>query len=54
MGIIRQPLTVNEGIQSMNSLKKLQHDVIKIQQSRKLGNDAFNFGEVGKGWWQGF
>ena len=57
MAMIRQPLTFNERIQLINSLIKqtnLQCDVIKFQQSKKLGNDGFNFGEVGKGWWQGF
>ena len=50
MGMIRQPLTVNEGIQLMNSLIKqanLQCDVITFQQARNLGNDVFKYNEVG-------
>ena len=57
MGMTRQPLTVNEGIQLMNSLIKetnLQNDVINFQQTWKLGNDGFKYGKVGKGWWQHF
>ena len=57
MGIIRRKLTVNEGIQLMNLLIKqtnLQCDVIEFQQARNLDNYGFKYGEVGKGWWQGF
>ena len=46
MEMIRQSLTVNEGIQLMNSLIKetnLQYDVIKFQQARNIGNDRFKY-----------
>ena len=51
MGMIRQPLKVNEGIQLMNSFIKktnLQSEVIKFQKSRNLGN-GLKYGEIGKG-----
>ena len=53
MGMTRKPLTLNEGIQLMNSLIKqanLQCNVIKFQQARNIGNNGFKYGEVGKSW----
>jgi len=57
MGTIHQPLAVKEGIGLMNSLidgTRLQKTVSKFQSARQVGNDLFNPGEIGKGWWQGF
>ncbi len=41
----------------MNSLingTHFQKEVVEFQMAQKLGQDVFSYGEVGKGWWQGF
>lgn len=54
---IRQPLSVHDGVKLMNSLIKdtpIQQRLIQFQKSRKLGNDGFEYGTLGYGWWYGF
>ncbi len=54
MGTIRQPLSVREGVELMNSLidgTHIQKEVVEFQMARKLGHDLFTYGEIGKGWW---
>ncbi len=41
----------------MNSLidgTNFQKDVVEFQMARQLGWEAFEYGEIGKGWWRGF
>mmetsp|Transcript_31728 Transcript_31728/g.67253 ORF Transcript_31728/g.67253 Transcript_31728/m.67253 type:complete len:115 (+) Transcript_31728:309-653(+) len=55
MGKIRQPLSVKEGIELMNSLivgTNMQKNVVNFQMERNLCSDEY--GRVGKGWWRGF
>ncbi len=55
MGKIRQPLSVKEGIELMNSLIvgiNIQKNVVNFQMGRNLCSDEY--GRVGKGWWRGF
>jgi len=54
MGKIRQPLNVTERVALMNNLidgTPFQEALAKFQETRKLGNESFEFGRVTKGWW---
>ncbi len=57
MGTIWQQLLVREGVVLMNSLingTNFQKELVEFQMVQKFGWDTYTYGEVGKGWWQGF
>ena len=54
LGSICQPLNVTKGVALMNNLidgTPFQEALAKFQETRKLGNESFEFGRVTKGWW---
>ena len=57
MGVIHQPLNVNEGIKCMNNLiRGTDHAeaLAEFQRARKLGSKDFEHGTVTQGWRYGF